>query len=368
METTVFMHATGKQQRHCSTQTALAQPMFGSSVLAQATLEDEFSSHACEVVHLFLTCVRLLCDIVRAACVLAAITGVKLSREEWDELITFEAPSIWGLSVSRADVLDSSEPSFDWSVEEAESERMSLEAAASFDAYSPSQDMSMHDENEVGFNLLPPPEFDANAAIPESESERVAFIALNNRWVTEDTLLHLARILPNRSRTFQESGDDDQPVSCVFNTGAYVHGSSSGVVLNTTGFLHVTMLLISVVMSAVPDAWFSSISFSLNTKSGVRRDQNNHKSLPNNIVSASTFGKGELWIADPTGSHTIGGIVGRLVPVAKPFQRFDARQQHASMDWDGNRLVVISYHVRNPELLSACDKLLLGRLGFALAE
>ena len=128
------------------------------------------------------------------------------------------------------------------------------------------------------------------------------------------------------------------------------------------------MLLTSVVMSAVPDAWLSSISFSLNTKSGVHRDQRNHKSISNNIVLASTFGNGELWIADPTGNHTIGGIVGRLVPAAKPFFRFDARQQHASMDWDGNRLVVISYHVRNPELLGACDRILLGRLGFALAE
>ena len=100
----------------------------------------------------------------------------------------------------------------------------------------------------------------------------------------------------------------------------------------------------------------------------MRRDQNNHKSVPNNIVPASTFGRGELLIADPTGGHAIGGIVGRLVPVDKPFLRFDARQQHASMDWDGNRLVVISYQVRNPELLSACDKILLGRLGFALAE
>ena len=285
-----------------------------------------------------------------------------LSRAEWDELIAVEAPSIWGLSVSRA------EPSFDWSFEEAESERMSLEAITSLDVYSPSPAMSICDATEVGFNLHPPAAFDENAAIPDSDCERVAFAALTNRWVAEGTLLHLAQILPNRSRTFQESGGAGQQISCVFNTGAYVHGSSSGVMLNTAGFLHVTMLLTSVVMSAVPDAWFSSISFSLNTKSGVHRDQNNHKSVPNNIVPASTFGRGELWIADPTGDRTNEGIVGRLEPVAKPFLRFYARQQHASMDWDGDRLVVISYHVRNPELLSACDKILLGRLGFALAE
>ena len=291
-----------------------------------------------------------------------------LSRAEWEELLELEAPSIWGLSVSRADVLDDSEPTFDWSFEEAESERMSHEAAASLDAYSPSMAMSISDANEAGFNLHPPAAFDENAILPDSECERVAFAALQNKWVTEDTLLHLAQLLPNRSRNFQENGGAGQQMSCVFNVGAYIHGSSSGVMLNTTGYLHVTMLLTSVVVSAAPDAWFSSISFSLNTKSGVHRDQNNHKLIPNHIVPASTFGRGELWIADPSGDHHNEGILGRLGPVTKPFLRFYARQQRASMDWNGNRLVVISYHVRNPELLSAGDKTLLGRLGFALAE
>ena len=264
METTVFMHATGDQRSHCPIHTAFAQFMFEAVRLdlAQAAFEEESSSPACEVVPFFLTCMSVLLDTASAIHILAAVTRIErfcfrslrtdvpydassgLSREEWDELITLEAPSIWGLSVSRADVLDGSEPSFDWSFEEAESERMSLEAATSLDAYSPSPAMSMRDENEVGFNLLPPPGLDANVAFPDPDCERVAFSALTNRWVTEGTLLHLARILPNRSRTFQEGGDADHQISCVFNTGAYVHGSSSGVMLNTTGFLHVTMLLL----------------------------------------------------------------------------------------------------------------------------
>ena len=290
-----------------------------------------------------------------------------LSRAEWDELLELEAPSIWGLSVSRAVVLDDSEPTFDWSFEDAESERVSQDADTSLDAYSPSMGMSV-DADEAGFNLNPPAAFDAQAVLPDSDCERMAFQALQVKWVSEDMLLSLAQLLPTRSRSFQNSGGAAQQLSCVFNVGAYIHGSSSGVMLNTSEYPYVTMLLTSVVVSAAPDAWFSSISFSLNTKSGVHRDQNNHKLIPNHIIPTSTFGRGELWIADPSDGHCKEGILGRLEPVNKPFLRFFARQQHASADWDGNRLVVISYHVRNPELLSEGDKALLGRLGFSLAE
>ena len=84
------------------------------------------------------------------------------------------------------------------------------------------------------------------------------------------------------------------------------------------------------------------------------------------MVPASDFEKGELWIEDGAGNCQMGGILGRLVQISRPFISFDARTRHATSSWVGNRLILIGYHVRNAELLSAADQMELRRLGFRL--
>ena len=99
-------------------------------------------------------------------------------------------------------------------------------------------------------------------------------------------------------------------------------------------------------------------------QSGVHRDSNNSAIIPNILIPASDFEHGELWIEDGAGTCMMGGILGRLIQVSRPFISFDARTRHATSHWTGNRLILIGYHVRNPELLSASDQMELRRLGF----
>ena len=130
----------------------------------------------------------------------------------------------------------------------------------------------------------------------------------------------------------------------------------------------VKSVFLSVLRSAAPSAWFSSAGVSLNLRSSAHRDSNNSAVIPNVQVPASDFDNGELWIEDSAGSHVMEGRVGRLIPVARPYISFNPRTRHANNSWQGNRLVLVGYHVRNLELFAGDTCAELRRYGFQLYE
>ena len=283
--------------------------------------------------------------------------------EEWQELLLLEAPSILGMAAPQAAALEASEPTFpsgDSFSEEASNER----SADSLAGYSPSPDRSPITRR--GFNLLVPNGLRLDALSAEHESEHIAMQALLNRWLWEEDLLALTLHLPSCTRHFQHSLEMNG--SCSFLMGAYIHGCSAGILNNSKRFPLVTLLITSVVRSVAPQAWFSSAGISLNDQSNAHKDSNNSAVVQNTLIPASHFQHGELWLEDGTGQHEVEGRLRRLVPLVRPFICFNPRVRHATQAWLGNRLVIIGYHVRNPEFLSAADKIELCRIGFRLYE
>ena len=287
-----------------------------------------------------------------------------ITEEKWTELLILEAPSILGLALPGAELLDSSEPTFPSESSESEGQ-VALDSEDSLAGYSPSP--SGLPITRRGFNLLVPEELQLDGAAPEHASEIIALNALEDRWLWEEDLLSLTEYLPSSTRNFQRSVQGDT-WSCSFLTGAFIHGVSAGVTNNARRYRMVTSLITSVLRSVAPTSWYSSAGISLNLRSNVHRDSNNSAVIQNTLVPASDFEHGELWLEDSTGSHEMEGYLGRLVPVSRPFISFCPRVRHATSNWLGNRLVLIGHHARNSELLNPADKLELHRLGFRLYD
>ena len=197
---------------------------------------------------------------------------------------------------------------------------------------------------------------------PVHPSEALAASALREGWLWEEDFLQIAEHLPSSTRNFQQPIQGDA-WSCSFITGAFIHGASAGVMCNTRQFPMVTSLVTSVLNSVAPGMWFSSAGISLNMRSGVHRGSNNDANIPNILVPASDFEHGELWIEDGTGDQLVSGYSGRLIPVSRPYISFNPRVRHATNAWVGTRLIIVGYHVRNSELMSASDRQELCRMG-----
>ena len=272
-------------------------------------------------------------------------------EEEWQELLLLEAPSILGLAMPGAEVLEEEARSIDGTSSFSVGMGSHI-APTSMEGYSPSS-AGMPLERK-GFNLLLPDGIVLDCHDPEHPSEAIALQALRDGWLWEEDLLCLTETLPANGDVW----------SCSFITGAFIHGASAGITVNSRRYPMVTCLLTSVLRSIAPDCWFTSAGISLNMQAGVHRGSNNAANIPNILIPASDFENGELWIEDGSGTQQMSGYMGRLISVERPFITFNPRLRHATSAWSGTRLVLIGYHVRNAELLTASHSLELRRLGF----
>ena len=198
------------------------------------------------------------------------MTTMDMSYEEWSELIALEAPSIWGLAVPQADVLDVSEPTFlSWESTETES-LVSDPCEDSLRGYSPSPNRLMQCAEPPGFNL----DLQGMSIAFEDDSipcEGLALAALSKGWISEPEIMQLVLLLPTCTRSFQHGGHACVN-KCLFTTGAYVRGPKTGLMANATQLRASTALFAPLIRSAAPQAFFSSVSIILNITSDVRRD------------------------------------------------------------------------------------------------
>ena len=292
-----------------------------------------------------------------------------LSFEEWSELVALEVPSIWGLAVAKADVLDDSEPTFpsEESGEECtESEPATVDPSeGSCIDYSPSPVRFAPHPPLPGFNLDPPlVPFEADVYMSPSESMAAAALGLG--WISEPDIMRLVCSLPTCTRPFQHSAGDGR-CACLFTTGAYIRGPMTGVMNNTINYPAVTALISAIVRSAAPDALFSAVSIILNVSSDVHRDVHNHVSIPNTLVRLSEFSHGALWLEEAGGPITHQGLQGVALELERPFVQFDPRRRHGTLSWSGDRLMAAAFHIRQPELLSHEDRRTRSHAGFRLA-
>ena len=184
-------------------------------------------------------------------------------------------------------------------------------------------------------------------------------------WVD---LLRVARLLPSpRQSRFPQytAAGELSPMS--FTTGACARGPNVGITRNMKDFPRVTQVLAMIIQAIDPEHRFSSCTLSLNVGASAHRDSHNARGSSNLLIPCSTFQGGGLWLQNDKGSTKLepAGPFGSVMDVTSPT-RFNPFQQHATMPWHGNRLVLVAFHVRHLSNLPVEDLVDLTDCGFSI--
>ena len=206
---------------------------------------------------------------------------------------------------------------------------------------------------------------------PVHGAELLAYTALRRGWVDSDILNQMLQLLPGRSqpRNAQAAADNNSATSPKqFLAGAFVYGGQAGVTKNTRMYPWTCIALVSLANFLVDGRHYSSLSFSRNVLSRPHRDSNNDRTTLKVLVPLTKWSGGELWIESPDGNSQLlpSGLRGRKHPVTAPFLLFDGASLHATCPWEGMRLTLVLYHIRNSSWLTSGSDRVLRRFGFQL--
>ena len=220
------------------------------------------------------------------------------------------------------------------------------------------------------FRLEMPPWL-VNLEPPVHGAELMAHTALRRGWVDSDTLNRMLQLLPGRAQPRNAQAATDTGMATApkqFIAGAFVYGGQAGVMRNTLLYPWTCIALVSLANLLVAGRHYSSFSLSRNVLSRPHTDLNNDRSTLNIIVPLTRWSGGELWIEAPDGNSQLlpSGLRGKKLPITSPFLLFDGADLHATCPWEGMRLTLVLYHVRNSSWLTPGSDRLLRRFGFQL--
>ncbi|CAE7443123.1 Cacna1h [Symbiodinium natans] len=157
--------------------------------------------------------------------------------------------------------------------------------------------------------------------------------------------------------------------------GAYSHGAFSGVTRSSLKFPELNRFLNSYLRHWLPGLSWSSISLTVNGKTGPHRDHHNLKNSTNYIHGLGNFDKGGVWLEGqpPCGYTAVkrqlpnGSMVtGFVVPLNGQFVAFDPSCTHATQAWTGCRISITAFTTRLLPRMSTEDLSQLKKLCFPL--
>ena len=172
----------------------------------------------------------------------------------------------------------------------------------------------------------------------------------------------------------------NHPFSLVL--GAFAYGAQYGYTKNTEKYPEMTQYLNAWFTHHVPTASFTSISVASNMKAALHRDVNNTSSSVNITTAVGKFTGGSLWIEQKSPSVSVdcpgrGRLVsrktphglwlsGKLHPTRHRVVTFSPKLWHGVQGWQGKRVSVTAYTIRNLEALSESDQHQLMCWGFPI--
>ncbi|CAE7225523.1 unnamed protein product, partial [Symbiodinium sp. CCMP2456] len=136
-----------------------------------------------------------------------------------------------------------------------------------------------------------------------------------------------------------------------FTTGAYSFGGEVGLRRNLSSFPITSSLLAKHVQAISPSFSFTSVALFRNLKTPCHRDANNFPDSYNLVAPVAHFEEGAIWCEDDGGDHLLhcDGVQcrGRLLDVARgPVLLPAASSRHCTLDWTGDRLVLVAFSIR----------------------
>ena len=181
-------------------------------------------------------------------------------------------------------------------------------------------------------------------------------------------LLRIARLLPQpRQSRFPQYAQVGELAPVSFTTGACARGPNVGITRNMKDSPRVTQVLAMIIQAIDPEHRFSSCTLSLNTGASAHRDSHNACRSSDLLVPCSIFEGGGIWLQNDRASVQLesSGPLGSIMDVTSPI-RFSPFQQHATMPWHGDRLVLVAFHVRHLDNLPVEDLVDLTDCGFSI--
>ena len=160
------------------------------------------------------------------------------------------------------------------------------------------------------------------------------------------------------------------PESFAWLTGAYSKGPLKGLRRNVHSFPRCTAALCRLLSKAFPGEPFAAAAIFQNVKADLHVDRNNLSTAPNLLLPVSKFTGGDVWFKDDAGSvpfeHQGQTLMGSLCEVSQAPCLLNAQLPHATLPWQGRRVLVVGYTPANVHELDATDVALLQKLGFVL--
>eukprot|EP00439_Symbiodinium_sp_Y106_P072398 s3590_g13.t1 len=204
-------------------------------------------------------------------------------------------------------------------------------------------------------------------ALQESRVEAMAGVSLSCGCVTWRQLECILRLLPTdrTPRWAQSRSLNDSEAPKTFLTGAWARGPHGGLSRHFRDYPVTSRLLAAIIRAIDPDFRFSSCTLSRNTCAKPHRDSHNSPGSMNLIIPCSRFEGGGLWLQHGSGTTALdsSGPPGFVMDVCSPL-RFAPSDLHATLPWQGCRLVLIAFHVRNVHKMSVEDLTQLQEAGF----
>ena len=110
----------------------------------------------------------------------------------------------------------------------------------------------------------------------------------------------------------------------------------------------------------------------LNVKTALHVDGSNDRH-PNLVAGISAFRGGQILVENPQGEHVTptpkGCIPAALLDVVGTHVLFDAHKcKHETVDWEGERLVLVAFSVKGSGSLCSADRDCILDQGFALPD
>ena len=194
-----------------------------------------------------------------------------------------------------------------------------------------------------------------NMPMPLHVAEQIAAEMIESGQVRMEVWELLCDCLPSDEPRREASSSRASSMGCC--SGAYSQGPLSGLRRNTTLFPWVTLLVCKFIRSCthVP---FTSFVLQRNTSMGVHKDLNNAKDSVNVLLPCLTFPGGGLWI-EQSGGHMVKNLTMSGIT-------FNPHHRHETYPWEGHRITVAVYTVREIHSLQPEHRETLQRLQFAL--
>ena len=212
----------------------------------------------------------------------------------------------------------------------------------------------------------PIPEVLQDNALNSPAAEKFAKDLLDQAWIPAKQLVDLCKLLPVEHMS-RKSADS---AGSVWVSGAYQKGGLVGLRANLSKFPCSAKCFTKFASSHVPSLCFSSFAVLNQHQSVLHVDANNSCEHPNWICPLTDFRGGDLWVESCWGDtlleHEGKSLKGSVLPVSCQACFLDASKRHCVLDWEGERIVLACFLIKDFKKLSAAERDQLSALGFWL--